>query len=207
MVWGVNWYEAFDRPEKGSDGRWWIGRGPSPGPFERNLGRVRGGHAIASPSDNDRDRVEWQVFYDQGFEGACVGFSVCRALTFLNRKRYDGRELYKEAQKHDEWPGESYSGTSVRAGLDVARLRGPRLIRDGRPTLPSAIDGIESFRWSNNVQDAIEVLGHPHGKKVGAIPWCNSWGKDYPRTVWVPGEVAQRLIDEDGEVAVPLDRP
>lgn len=199
MVWGVNWYAAFDSPDRASDGRWWVAR-------DGNLGQVRGGHAIASPSNDHRDRESWQIFYDQGSEGACVGFSVCRMLTYLNRRRYDGRELYKAAQKVDVWPGESYEGTSVRAGLDVARKRGPCRVRDGVTRAPAAGEGISEYRWTADADDAIRVLGWDHGTKVGAVPWTNSWGDDYPRVVWVPGEVAQRLIDEDGEVAVPVDR-
>ena len=54
-----------------------------------------------------------------GHEGACVGFGISRLASHLNRKLYDGFWLYHEAQKIDEWPGEDYDGTSVRAGLDI----------------------------------------------------------------------------------------
>ena len=49
VVFGVNWYANFDRPEK-FGGRWWVGRG--------DLGRVRAGHAICSYAAYDR----WQAF-------------------------------------------------------------------------------------------------------------------------------------------------
>jgi hypothetical protein len=60
---------------------------------------------------------------DQGSEGACVGFGW---TGFLNAKpvthEFDndtGFEVYHRAQQIDEWPGEDYSGTSVRAGAKV----------------------------------------------------------------------------------------
>jgi hypothetical protein len=34
----------------------------------------------------------------------------------------------------------------------------------------------------------------------------NSWGRGYPHRVWMPDETLQRLIDEDGEVALVTDR-
>ena len=65
---------------------------------------------------------------DQGTEGACVGFGW---TGFLNAKpvkhEYDnemGFDVYRRAQQIDEWPGEDYSGTSVRAGAKVLKERG-----------------------------------------------------------------------------------
>ena len=78
------------------------------------------------------DPDAWWDFYNQGYEGACVGFGISRLASQLNRKLYDGFWLYHEAQKVDEWPGEDYEGTSVRAGLDILRTRGHCVV-DERP--------------------------------------------------------------------------
>lgn len=197
VVWGVNWYALFDRPER--LGNHYVIRGA-------NLGSLRGGHAIASPPAGAADRVSWQVFYDQGSEGACVGFSVSRAATWLNRKRYDARWLYREAQKIDYWEGEDYEGTSVRAGMEVLRDEGHRaVLRGGRAADPNPGEGIASYWWARSVDEILPHFG-AYAERVGAIPWTNSWGKDYPRVVWVEAEIAQRLIDEDGEIGVLLDR-
>lgn len=196
-VWGINWYEGFDDPVHQSDGRWWL---------TSDLGDIRGGHAIASPVVGLRDYTDWWDFYDQGSEGACVGFSVSRMATWLNRKRYDAPWLYHKAQKVDEWPGEDYDGTSVRAGLNVLKNDGHRVSRAGVSASPAMEEGISAYRWLNDANDVIRLLGHDYGTKHGAVPWSNSWGRSYPRVVWVPGETAQRLIDEDGEVAVATDR-
>jgi hypothetical protein len=118
---GVNWYSAFDTPEKDNRGRWWIGRG--------DLGSVRGGHCVCLEpgAGNERDTPGWYGFYDQGREGACVGFGCSRMMSLLNRKRYDARWLWDRAKEVDEWPDTNPgddNGTSVRAALDVLRTRG-----------------------------------------------------------------------------------
>jgi len=70
-------------------------------------------------------KVFWAnpIQLDQGAEGACVGFGW---TGFMNAKpmthEYDnemGFDVYHRAQQIDEWPGEDYSGTSVRAGAKV----------------------------------------------------------------------------------------
>lgn len=66
---------------------------------------------------------------DQGGEGSCTGFALSSAITFLNRKRHSqlsdpveaplasARMLYEMAKLNDEWPGEDYEGSSIRAAL------------------------------------------------------------------------------------------
>jgi hypothetical protein len=50
--------------------------------------------------------------------------------------------LYREAQKVDEWPGESYEGTSVRAGAKVLQ----------------ALGFISGYRWASNFQEWIDTI-------------------------------------------------
>jgi hypothetical protein len=66
-------------------------------------------------------------------------------MSLLNRKRYDAGWLYHEAQRIDEWPGEDYDGTSVRAGMDVLRTEGHRR-KFGPFTLPASLDARASKR-------------------------------------------------------------
>ncbi len=66
---------------------------------------------------------------DQGHEGACTGFALSGAVTLLNRQRHarlpapgdapvaSARMLYEMAKLNDEWPGEDYEGSSIRAAL------------------------------------------------------------------------------------------
>ena len=50
------------------------------------------------------------------------------------------------------------------------------------------------------------MLKSPADDRAGAVRILNSWGRGYPHRVWMPDETLQRLIDEDGEVALITDR-
>lgn len=50
--------------------------------------------------------------------------------------------VYFEAQRIDEWPGENYDGTSVRAGAKVLQSKGL----------------IQQYRWAFNLQDLIQTV-------------------------------------------------
>lgn len=196
-------------------------------------------------------------YYDQGSEGACVGFGSSWMMSILNRHRYDARRLYLEAQKMDEWsdtPPEE--GTSVRAGLDVLRKVGHWRYVQGfvhRPGYfnndPELTEGIEENRWATTVDEIRTAIssgvpvvigvnwyrnfdrpmkykgewwigrdsdlgtlrgGHctclfKTSDRRGAFGMVNNWGQDYPR-VWISYEVIERLIREDGEVGLVVDR-
>jgi hypothetical protein len=205
---GVNWYSAFDNPTKDKNGKWWI-KGP-------NLGTIRGGHCVCMPHV-DNDPYTYWAFYDQGQEGACVGFGSSRMMGLLNRKKYNARWLWDMAKSIDEWsdtnPGDD-EGTSVRAAMDVLRKIGhvkwtsymEGMNYKQRDVLTAqAGDGIAANKWATNVDDLFSVLQNDSYRKLGAIPFYNSWGKDYPRKVWVPCEIWDRLLKEDGEFTMVTD--
>jgi hypothetical protein len=178
----------------------------------------------------------YHVHYDQGEEGACVGFSCSWMMSIQNRKRYAPHWLYEEAQKVDEWDDTPpMEGTSVRAAFDILRRVGHRRMW-GRYMQPTFLaHGIASNRWARTVDEirtsiadgTSGVLGinwyqnfdTPLGRVEGghaicyhrasdrrqAIGLVNTWGMRYP-VVWIPYEVVQRLIDEDGEAGVIVDR-
>lgn len=99
-------------------------------------------------------RYQYRPRYDQGYEGACVGFASSWMMSFLNKKFYDARWLYFEAQKIDEWPGTNYEGTSVRAGMDVLRHFGHKRIHGRYPDLGvDILDGIQVNRWATTVDE------------------------------------------------------
>jgi hypothetical protein len=219
---GVNWYSDFDNPvKKGS--RYWIGLDA------KQLGTVRGGHCVClEPGDQLdakgtitrllQDSQSWWDFYDQGKEGACVGFGCSRMMSLLNRKRYDARWLWDWAKSTDEWPDTKPGddqGTSVRAACDILRSRGHVAWKDdyaGRTYKqrdkeePGAGEGISANRWAKTVDQVHGVLKSPANDRAGAVRILNSWGSGYPHRVWMPDETLQRLIDEDGEVALITDR-
>jgi hypothetical protein len=197
MAIGVNWYAEFDHPVKGRDGRWRVAQGG-------RLTRIRGGHCLCLLPDGLEDPVSWWAFYDQGAEGACVGFGCSRMMSLLNRYRYDGRWLYQQAQLVDEWPDTPPAeGTSVRAGLDILRTVGHRRVRGFKIGPPDPLYGIAANRWATDIDDVLTTIGRPGADEV---PWLNSWGRGYPHIVWVPTEVHARLLAEDGEYGVVTDK-
>jgi hypothetical protein len=192
---GVNWYSLFDNPVK-SNGQWWI-KG-------KNLGSIRGGHCVCMPHV-DNEPYSWHSFYDQGQEGACVGFGSSRMMGLLNRERYDARWLWDRAKEVDEWPDTNPGddeGTSVKAAMDILRTLGHK--KYGSLT-PLQKNGISANRWATNIDDLFSVLQNDTYKKLGAIPFFNSWGASYPRKVWVPCEIWQRLLNEEGEATMVTD--
>ena len=70
---------------------------------------------------------------DQGREGACTGFALAAVINFLRNERLlaaraagitaaafesvSPRMLYELARRYDEWPGESYEGSSARGAM------------------------------------------------------------------------------------------
>lgn len=210
VVIGVNWYSAFDRPLRDKSGHWWIGR-------DANLGSVRGGHCVTLRPAGLRDPTSWWQFYDQGYEGACVGFGVSRVLSLMNRRRYLARWTWDRAKEIDEWvetnPGDD-NGTSVRAGLEVSRVQGAvrwngtLTAADADWRLRGMIDGdldegIGTYRWALSMDDVLRVLDSP---TLGYVTVLNSWGRSYPHLVRMPVTTLDRLWREDGEIGLVTDK-
>lgn len=196
---GINWYSNFDSPVKDKDGSWWVGKG--------SLGNIRGGHCVCIPHDVKRDLASWYTYYNQGSEGACVGFGSSRMMSLLNRKQYDARWLWNQAKVIDEWPDTNPGddeGTSVRAAMDVLRLSGH--VKKGSKIV-NGNEGIIENRWATNIDDLFSVLQNEKYKKLGALPFLNSWGLDYPHITWMPCETWDRLMKEQGEFTMIVDKP
>jgi hypothetical protein len=159
------------------------------------------------PGASEQDINSWWSFYDQGSEGACVGFGSSRMMSLLNRKRYDARWLWNRAKEVDEWadtnPGDD-NGTSVRAAMDILRGEGHKLWGGKGDVKPA--EGIAANRWATRVEQVMDALKSPASERMGAVRVLNSWGRDYPHRVWMPLETLQRLLDEEGEATVVTDR-
>jgi hypothetical protein len=124
--------------------------------------------------------------YDQGNEGACVGFGSSWAMTMLNRRAYAARTLYLETQLVDEWddtPPEE--GTSVKAAMDVLRTRGHwRSVYNRKShaldiTGPFPEDGIESNKWTTSADDVRHCIGAGVPVVIGV-----NWYADFDNPVW-----------------------
>lgn len=135
--------------------------------------------------------------YDQGVEGACVGFAWSWAMSILNKRFYAARKLYLEAQQVDEWsdtPPEE--GTSIVAAANVLMTQGHWRFARG-VTFPLALfEGIQSFENAKDVDDVRHAIAS--GKPVVfSVPWFSKF--DAP--VWTdPGAGGARWwvgFDED----------
>jgi hypothetical protein len=121
--------------------------------------------------------------YDQGREGACVGYGYSWMMSILNRRFYDARWLYQEAQKIDQWaetPPEE--GTSAEAGANILLVKGHRRIWGGSSMIPRTSEGIAAVVWANphNVVDEVRTKiseGVPAGMAI-------NWYQNFDRPVW-----------------------
>lgn len=95
---------------------------------------------------------------NQGNEGACVGFGTTGVInaepevhSFTDEFAFD---LYHLAQTMDEWPGENYEGTSIRAGAKAGQSKG----------------FFSNYAFTNRVEDlAIYLLNH--GASTIGVDW------------------------------------
>lgn len=104
--------------------------------------------------------------YDQGFSSQCVIYTGKGELNsepfrtpenLVKRRTYDYEYMYHLAQTIDEWPGESYDGTSVLAGHKA-------LLQEGF---------ITEYRWCFGLSDVLKTLAN-HGCVGIGITWYES---------------------------------
>lgn len=178
------------------------------------------------------DRGWWG---DQGDSPKCVGYSLAHWLenSPMTHKSVppvvQPSIIYNQAQIIDEWPGEGYEGTSVRAGAKV--LQGMGFIQEYRWgfDLATMIDAVLSkgpvvvgTNWYMDMfypdKDGQIHLG---GGVVGGHAWLvngvniktklfrlkNSWGKSWglKGRAFISFSDMEQLIHEDGEVMIGVE--
>jgi hypothetical protein len=140
---------------------------------------------------------------------------------------------YERAQRLDEWPGDDYSGTSVNAGMKVGRAfgwwdgwrwafgvddmrqaiqLGPLVVgvpwRSGM--YATGPDGLVTTEGSEVGGHCLLVIGWSRAFSTygPGFWWLNSWGLDYGirGAGFVPEETMAGLVEDVGEVAVPVGR-
>lgn len=98
-----------------------------------------------------------QEVLDQGSSPHCVAYSGLKYLQagpITNTLPFDTKELYDNCQKVDEWDGEDYDGTSVRACF--------RIFKD--------LGYIKEYRWAFDVQTVVN-----HLLTVGPVVMGTNW--------------------------------
>jgi hypothetical protein len=186
-----------------------------------------------------RDSRYWSTrgwWGDQDGEPKCVAFAWDHWLedgpmTHVRAPApiVDPHFLYAEAQKIDEWPGEGYDGTSVRAGAKVLQRLGyihryewafdvetvVRALLEVGPVVvgtnwydsmfePSA-DGLVSVRGRVVGGHAYKLDGA--NRRTAIVRAKNSWGRGWGRRGFfaLTFEDLDRLIREDGEACLAVE--
>lgn len=98
----------------------------------------------------------WRLFdwLDQGYEGACVGFSwahelSARPVEVQGVTKETARQIYFEAQKVDPWAGGAYPGA-------VPFYEGTSVLAGAKAVL--ALGKIKEYRWAFSLNDALVAI-------------------------------------------------
>lgn len=207
-------------------------------PTSRQYGRVY----VPDPRDDKyrlraakskREVRTWELKWldNQLVEPRCCGsgwshFMKCPPVN----QWLDPQGMYEIAKRFDEWEGEEYDGTSVRAVADVLLKLGV----------------LAEYRWAKNAETVANhvleygpvVMGtnwyegmevpdhrwtvHATGEVLGGHAWCitgysrrsdlfrfaNSWGRDWGRNgfAYISKKDLNKLIREDGEACVGVEQ-
>lgn len=100
---------------------------------------------------------------DQGSSSQCVGYSNRHKLAAAPIMVTTGRglsafEIYHGAQMNDEWPGESYDGTSVRGAFKFL----------------SSLGYLKSYVWAQSVEECHKFLHDGWGTIVVGTDWYDA---------------------------------
>lgn len=200
-----NWYTDFDAPKRAKNGSWHL-------PSAKEIrGSVRGGHntSLAQMGALKTLPLAWWYFYNQGPEGACEGVGHAQRESLRRGGTYDGFWLYNQARKL-EGTFPDGEGTTSRTICQVLKAQGLRVQTGKELSHDESIDGpvdpklgISAYRWATTAEEVCNVLGRPNAY---AVPLINQWGPPYPQVVWLPVDMLDRILHEEGEADVITDR-
>jgi hypothetical protein len=177
----------------------------------------------------------WRIsnILDQGPFPHCVGFAwhqFCKSAPIMTKNPPGPDTIYREAQKVDEWAGENYDGTSVRAGVKVLHKLGriaeyrwawdAATVRDYVLTRGTVVVGTA---WYTDMFEPDSKTGFvkPTGRIAGghayviagysverkAFRIVNSWGADWGQKgrAWISFEDMDYLIKNQGEACSAIE--
>jgi len=189
---------------------------------------------ILRPTLTDRKVRKWRrgPMTDQGTVPSCVGHGWYHLLTStpVRQEPIAANVLYYVAQHFDEWDGEAYDGTSVRAGAKVLKFTKciksygwafnlataiPHLLEKG--PLVAGFDWYEGM-FAPDQRNIIKTTGRIAGGhcvliygvnlRTGFFYIQNSWGKDwgYKGTARISFEDVEKLLKHGGECCTALEQ-
>jgi hypothetical protein len=165
----------------------------------------------------------------------CVGFAWWHWLICSPLRTTSGpspHDIYLSAQKVDEWPGEDYDGTSVRAGAKILHSRGhiasyvwAYSLKDVHDFVLNKGPVVVGTRWSDAMMEtdskgylyprqgsmldlgqAYLIIGY--SKSHGAFRCVNSWGREWGQDgrFWMKASDFEYLLDLDGEACGAIEQ-
>lgn len=197
--------------------------------------QIRG--LLSAQAEAPKPYAYWHgsMFLDQGFTSQCVEYSwhhYVQAGTIRPRQRYPYwviGEPYSRMQDVDEWPGNDYDGTSVRAGAKVMQEMGYidsylwawdlETVIDAVTSTGPVVMGTNWYRsmFTPDAGGRVKAEGPIDGghawlidganRKTGMARAKNSWSRSWGKKgrFWVPFEVLEKLIREDGEACLAVE--
>lgn len=188
----------------------------------------------ATPTSRYWDADEW--WGDQGNAPQCVGYAWAHWIE-------DGpvthggtpplvnpTTIYNEAQKIDEWPGENYAGTSVRAGakylknigrvdsylwgwdlntlVDAVLTKGPVVVGTNWYSKMFYPDRNGKIKIGGYLAGGHAYVVNGVDKRTKMFRIKNSWGKDWGRNghAYISFSDMQRLIRSYGEICLAIEK-
>lgn len=134
--------------------------------------------------------------YNQGAEGACVGFGTSWSMSIYHRDGktfplFDARWLWNQAKIVDGFPDTNPgddNGTTVRAAFDVLRAQGDMELVKKADVGPLAAMGVKANRWASNVDEMRTAIGAGLPVTIG-VNWYTNFDRPVKRgTEWWIGQ-------------------
>lgn len=172
---------------------------------------------------------------DQGQFPHCVGFAWRQWLSsapLMTRGGPGPNNIYFEAQKLDEWEGEDYSGTSVRAGAKFLDQQGhianylwaqnPDELKKWILTMGTVVVGTNWYSGMDDLTEKGEAFstgsilgGHAYvivgyNRLTRRYRCINSWGEGWGQKgrFWIREDEMHKLIfNEYGEACAAVEKP